>query len=194
MIYLLRHGQTEFNRDGRYQGQSDSPLTDLGRRQAMAFGALLAARVRNACILSSPLGRAASTARLIAQALPGAPLTLDDRLRELSMGLCDGLTRAEIAARWPDLRRGRPPRQWMFHTPGGERLGDVSARLSSVLADAAAAQGDVILVSHAVTGRLLRGLHGGLPLPEALQLDAPQDVVYRLLPGGRVESLPPTGL
>jgi probable phosphoglycerate mutase len=194
MIYLLRHGQTEFNRDGRYQGQSDSPLTDLGRRQAMAFGALLAAPVPDARIRSSPLGRAVSTARLIAQTLPGARVTLDDRLRELSMGHCDGLTRAEIAARWPDLRRGHPPRQWMFHTPGGERLGDVTARLSSALADVAATEGDVILVSHAVTGRLLRGLHAGLALPEALQLDAPQDVVYRLLPDGRVDTLPRTGL
>lgn len=194
MIYLLRHGQTEFNRDGRYQGQSDSPLTELGRRQAMAFGALLAAHAGQACILSSPLGRAESTARLIAEALPGAPVTLDERLRELSMGLCDGLTRAEIAARWPDLRRGHPPRQWMFHTPGGERLDDVTTRLASVLADAAARNGDVILVSHAVTGRLLRGLHGGLPLSRALTLDAPQDVVYRLHPGGRVDRLPPTGL
>lgn len=194
MIYLLRHGQTEFNRDGRYQGQSDSPLTDLGRRQAMAFGALLAAQVQDARIFSSPLGRAASTARLIAQALPGARVTLDDRLREVSMGLCDGLTRAEIAARWPGLRRGHPPRQWMLHAPGGERRGEVTARLSSALADAAATEGDVILVSHAVTGRLLRGLHGRLALPEALLLDTPQDVVYRLLPGGRVDTLPRTGL
>jgi probable phosphoglycerate mutase len=194
VIYLLRHGQTGFNREGRYQGQSDSPLTDLGRRQAKAFGLLLAARVRDARILSSPLGRAATTAHLVAQALAGVRITLDDRLRELSMGQCDGLTRAEIAARWPDLRRGHPPRQWMFHAPGGERLGDITARLSSVLADAAATKGDVILVSHAISGRLLRGLHAGLPLCEALHLDAPQDVVYRLLADGRIDALQPIGL
>jgi probable phosphoglycerate mutase len=158
----------------------------------MAFGRLLAAHVPDARIFSSPLGRAASTARLIAQALPRARVTFDNRLRELSMGLCDGLTRAEIAARWPDMRRSHPPRQWMFHTPGGERLGEVTERLSSALADAAAREGDDILVSHAVTGRLLRGLHAGLALSEALQLDAPQDVVYRLLPGGKVDSLPCT--
>ncbi len=194
MIYLLRHGQTEFNRDGRYQGQSDSPLTDLGRRQATAFGALLAEQVQDARIFSSPLQRAVSTARLIAQALPGARVILDDRLRELSMGHCDGMTRAEIAARWPDVRRGHPPRQWMFHTPGGERLDEVTARLASVLAVVAATKGDVILVSHAVTGRLLRGLHASLALSEALQLDAPQDVVYRLLSDQRVDALPRTML
>lgn len=189
MIYLLRHGQTEFNLEGRYQGQADSPLTEHGRQQARACGALLSRHVEAAPIWSSPLPRAAETARLLAAALTGSCLRLDARLSEVSFGVWEGMTRAEIAARWPNVRRQHPPRQWKLHAPGAEGIGPLMARLRSVLGDAAAETGDVILVGHGVAGRLLRGIHAGLAMSEALALNAPQDVVYRLHPGGRIDAL-----
>lgn len=190
VIYLLRHGQTEYNTEGRYQGWSDSPLTDLGRRQAQAHGALLAEHLVAPAIWASPLLRAAETARIVADAMPGATLRHDPRLRELSLGIWDGLTRAEIAQGWPGVRKAHPPRQWMFHAPEGEGLAPILARLGDVLAEAAKVQGPIVLVSHGIAGRLLRGLHAGLTLQDSLHLDAPQDAVHRLIPGGGIEVLP----
>ncbi len=192
MIYLLRHGQTEFNLEGRYQGQSDSPLTDCGRRQARAYGALLAEHVGSAPIWTSPLPRAVETARLVAEALPNAEVHLDERLREVSFGVWEGMTRADIAAGWPKVRRQHPPRQWKLFAPQGEEIESLMSRLDAVLRDATKLKGDLILIGHGVAGRLMRGLHSGLSLSEALVLDAPQDVVYRLHDTGRIDELPTT--
>lgn len=192
MLYLLRHGQTEFNTVGRYQGWSDSPLTDLGRAQARANAARLAAHVQGpARIWTSPLPRAYATAQILAEALPQATLTPDPRLRELSLGVWDGMTRAEIAEGWPGIRKAHPPRQWMFHAPQGEGLKPILARLAGVLHDAKAAAQDtpVVLVSHGISGRLLRGLHAGLALADALHLDAPQDRVHLLQSDGQIAAL-----
>ncbi len=190
MIYLLRHGQTEFNLEGRYQGQSDSPLTDCGRRQALAYGTLLAEHVGSAPIWTSSLPRAMETARLVAAALPNAELHLDERLREVSFGVWEGMTRADIAAEWPNVRKQHPPRQWKLHAPQSEGIDPLISRLKAVLDDAVNLKGDLILVGHGVAGRLMRGLHSGLSLSEALTLDAPQDVVYRLHDDGRIDELP----
>lgn len=191
MIYLLRHGQTEFNLEGRLQGQTDSPLTDFGRRQAQACGALIAAEVKAPSVWSSPLARAAETARLVAVELPGAVLTLDPRLAEASFGIWEGLTRGEIEAGWPGIRKRHPPRQWKLNAPEGEGIDGLTARLAAVLRDAGTSPGDVVLVSHGIAGRLIRGLHGGLSLDETVHLDAPQGIVYRLCPGGRIDELAP---
>lgn len=190
MIYLLRHGQTEFNTEGRYQGQLDSPLTDLGRRQVRACGRLLAAHVEAAAIWTSPLPRAQATAGLLARLLPGTEIRLDARLREVSFGLWEGLTRAEILAGWPDMRKQYPRHQWKLHAPGGEGIDAVLSRLREVLSDAMAQPGQIILIGHGVSGRLMRGLHANLPLSEALGLEAPQDVIYRLHRDGRVDAMP----
>lgn len=189
MIYLLRHGQTEFNLQGRYQGGSDSPLTPLGRTQAEAQGRRLADLVNAPLIWTSPLPRAVATAALVARHLPGSETRADDRLRELSMGQWEGLTRSEIAARWPGFRKGHPAGHWVFHAPDGERLDALRARLDAVLSDAGTERRDVILVGHGVAGRLMRGLHGGLDLAAALALHAPQGVVFRLRPGGGIDAL-----
>lgn len=191
MIYLLRHGQTEFNLEGRLQGQMDSPLTDFGRSQARACGALIAAEVKGPSVWTSPLARAEETARLVAGELPGAALRLDPRLAEASFGIWEGMTRPEIDAGWPGIRKRHPPRQWKLNAPEGEGIDGLLARLGAVLKDAGDHPGDVVLVSHGIAGRLIRGLHGGLPLDEAAHLAAPQGVVYRLHRGGRIDELTP---
>lgn len=192
-IFLTRHGETVFNQEGRYQGQLDSPLTPLGVQQAEAVAGVLADRLgqRAVRVLSSPLGRAMRTACIIAEALPGAdaPET-DERLKEVGMGAWDGLTRAEITERWPDARRGRSTREWMFHGPGGETLEELAARLAELLDDLNnRPAGTIVLVTHAVAGRILRALHNGQPLLEALKLDAPQDAAFRLKPNGMVDMI-----
>lgn len=196
-VYLIRHGETEFNAAGRYQGQADSPLTARGRMQAAAVGALLrdhlkaSGRVR---LITSPLQRAVSTAGIVAGELGlTARPEVDRRLTEVGMGAWEGLTRAEIAAGWPRARRGRSQREWIFHAPGGERLHEVRHRVGAVLRDYLsdpAGQGGhpeaIVLISHAMAGRVMRGVHGRMPLLEALRLDAWQSSAYALIPGGEI--------
>ncbi|HEY3756225.1 MAG TPA: histidine phosphatase family protein [Opitutaceae bacterium] len=114
---LIRHGETEWNVARREMGQLDSPLTALGVAQAQRTGAALLAR-RPSAIYSSDLGRAQSTARIIASALKLEPI-FDPRLRERHMGIFQGLTPEESEARHPVERRAyRADESYVI--PGGE--------------------------------------------------------------------------
>jgi len=97
-IFLFRHGQTDWNREGRIQGHLDVPLNDFGRSQARALIAPLR-RLSIESILSSDLSRARETAEIIAQTL-GLPMALDEGLREIHLGKIEGLTRTEIISRF----------------------------------------------------------------------------------------------
>jgi broad specificity phosphatase PhoE len=97
-VLLVRHGQSEWNADGRWQGQADPPLTDLGRHQAQHASRNLG--VVDA-IVSSDLQRASATALIIAGELGVGPLVLEPGLRERDAGEWSGLTRAEIERDWP---------------------------------------------------------------------------------------------
>src|SRR4051812_23303135 len=105
-IFLVRHGETEWNRSRRYQGWSDSPLTTGGIAQAKAIGKRLWALPEAAAaeIVASPLRRARRTAEIIAECLGRPePLRCDERLKEISLGSWDGLHRNEIAALAPGI-------------------------------------------------------------------------------------------
>jgi probable phosphoglycerate mutase len=97
-LLLVRHGESEWNAAGRWQGQADPPLTDTGRSQAMraarAIGAVDA-------IVASDLQRARDTAEILAAAIGIGPVVVDPRLRERHAGEWSGLTRADIHAEWP---------------------------------------------------------------------------------------------
>ncbi|HSY16071.1 MAG TPA: histidine phosphatase family protein [Jatrophihabitantaceae bacterium] len=99
-ILLVRHGRTAWNAEGRYQGQADPSLDDVGRVQARILASLVAA-LRPDVILSSDLRRAQETAAPIAE-ICGLHVLADARLRERSLGHWEGLTRAEVAERYPD--------------------------------------------------------------------------------------------
>lgn len=105
-VLLLRHGQSEWNADGRWQGQADPALTDLGRLQATHASRSLG--VVDA-IVASDLQRAAETAAIIAGELGVGPIVLDPDLRERHAGEWQGLTRAEIEAAWPGYLEPPPP-------------------------------------------------------------------------------------
>lgn len=183
MIYLVRHGQTHFNAEGRMQGHLDSPLTALGRAQASAIGRLLQDLIGKADgwrLVSSPLGRAQDTAAIISQAL-GLPVETDRRVIEVSFGQWDGRLRDELAAEHPDtFGRGG----WQFAAPGGEGVEAVEARVGDWLADLPPEPGrKVIVVSHGGSGRVVRGAYLGLPRAETWAQDVPQDAVFRLANG-----------
>jgi probable phosphoglycerate mutase len=190
MIYLVRHGQTEFNRDGRFQGQVDSPLTELGIAQARAVGerlaALAAADPGEWLIETSPLGRARRTAEIIAETMGLPAPVIEPRLTEVSYGDMESLTRPEVDARWPEFAGVRG----IFgRAPGGETLEAVLARARAWLDDAEAAnEAHRIAVSHASIGRGVRGLYAGLGIEDIRLLETPQDAFHRLH-GGVVERI-----
>jgi probable phosphoglycerate mutase len=161
-LLLVRHGQSEWNAVKRWQGIADSPLTDLGRRQAAAIGRLLAAGDHGefSVIASSDLTRASETAVIIASQLGMAEVARDPRLREADAGPWQGMTPSEIAERWPGyLEAHRRP-------AGFESAESVVARATEVcgeilrreLGDALAADGrrSAIAVTHSGLIRSLR--------------------------------------
>jgi len=142
-VWIARHGETEWSRDGRHTGRTDPPLTETGREQARALGRMLAGR-EFALVLMSPLRRARDTAALAG--IQAQPL---DELRELDYGDYEGVTTSQIRETVPDWS------VWTHPSPGGESLDAAAARADAVIARAAAAGGDVLLVSH---GHILRVL------------------------------------
>ncbi|WP_374533250.1 histidine phosphatase family protein [Phenylobacterium sp.] len=186
MIYLVRHGQTQFNAERRMQGWLDSPLTDLGRAQGAAIGRLLRSLIGKPDgwrLVASPLGRAQATARLIGEAL-GLPVETDRRVIEVSFGRWDGRLRDELAAEHPEtFGQGG----WQFAAPGGEGVETVEARVGDWLAGLPPEpERKVIVVSHGGSGRVVRGAYLGLSREETWAQEVPQDAVFRLA-GGAVE-------
>jgi hypothetical protein len=98
-VFLLRHGRTSWNAERRFQGQADPPLDDVGRAQAYEVATLVAALAPNV-LVSSDAMRAVQTAEPIAE-ITGLEVLVDARLRERSLGHWEGLTRDEVAQRWP---------------------------------------------------------------------------------------------
>jgi len=188
-LYLLRHGETAWNIDRRMQGSRDSPLTARGRAQAEAMGRTLAAELmrepRPTVFLRSPLGRTCETALIVGRALgldPGQWRD-DPRLAELRYGDWEGSTWAEIELRHPNaLARWRADPEG-FCPPGGETHFELRRRSAAVLADIVASGTRTVVVSHGVSGAVLRGLHLGLDARAMFVLEKPQDAFFRLIDG-----------
>lgn len=187
MIYLVRHGQTEFNLARRYQGALDSPLTDHGVRQAERVGRRLRTLLEGESgweLVASPQGRARRTAEIVNAAL-GLPMSHDPRLREISLGEWDGLAIDEVVHKLPP---GASVWERQLHAPGGEPFEAIAARVGEWLAEVDGSGRRIVAVSHGMAGRVLRGLYGGLSRQAMLELDVPQDAVFRLA-DGRIERI-----
>ena len=185
-LFLLRHGETEWNREGKIQGSLDSPLTGLGRLQATRQAGILARDLPRPDALGyycSPLPRARETARI---ALGGVAPVVDPRLRELDCGAWEGLTPAERAGRDPDLV-ATCATDWdlYMNAPGGEGLTRLESRLRDFLSDI---PGPAIIVAHKVVLTVIRGLLTNLPRTDWHRISAPQGAVIRVA-DGREETL-----
>jgi probable phosphoglycerate mutase len=147
---LVRHGETALTKQGRYSGRGDVPLSDEGQAQAMAAGGRVAGISRDVtAVLSSPLARCVRTAELVAAEVGSVPVTVVDDLIECDFGVWEGLTFAEVQARWPDEMAA-----WLASTavapPGGESFEAVAKRTRAAMATAVSAYagGIVVIVSH----------------------------------------------
>ena len=177
-ILGLRHGETEWNREGRFQGGFDSSLTPLGRRQAGDQRAILQQLdLSGYQWFCSPQPRAVATAQIVKGG--SSEFYLEPSLREIAMGDWAGRSRAEIAAVNRDLDLAGLAVYW--HLPGGETPGDVAKRVEAFLERLS---GPAVIVTHGVTLRLLACVYFGRDLVEFGMFPADHGVVYRLDPSG----------
>lgn len=190
-MWLVRHGETDWNREGRWQGHTDVPLNEVGRAQAVALGHRLRGE-RLAAIAASDLSRAVETAQAVAD-VHGLPvLGPYAELRERGYGVFEGLTREECEARYPDLVRSGPP-LGMLEPPGSEPRKEVGARLERIVRALVEAHGredaPVLLVSHGGAIRTFLAHATGTTVPPvpntgiyALEWDGARFSGPRLLP------------
>ncbi|NLJ74818.1 MAG: histidine phosphatase family protein [Firmicutes bacterium] len=130
-ILLIRHGETVWNKEKRYQGQKDSPLSDEGIRQGQKTGAFLAQQ-EIAAVYSSDLSRAVWTAEAISGHHGLTPIQ-DQRIREMSFGVWEGMTREEIKQKFPDIFYARYRDSMNTRVPGGELPHEVVERFHAFL-------------------------------------------------------------
>jgi probable phosphoglycerate mutase len=163
-IYLARHGETDWNRELRWQGHSDPPLNDRGRGQATKLAEAFAG-AKLAAVYSSDLRRASETAEIVASRL-NLRVRVDPRLREIDVGSWEGFTRAELEARSPVAVA-----RWEEHGErgweGGESHQEMLARVrDSVRSIAERHDGEkVLVVAHGGPIRALKALAAGLDYP-----------------------------
>ncbi len=147
-LFLTRHGQTDWNIAGRYQGQSDTPLNETGLRQAEQIAKRLSSETIHA-IYSSDLSRAANTAQSIAD-FHSLEIKKDSRWRELSFGDWEGLTYQEMSAHSPDLFEAWMKDPLMISTPNGETLARLAERVKAAFDEIKEEHADqtVLVVAH----------------------------------------------
>jgi probable phosphoglycerate mutase len=149
-LILVRHGETDYNRDGLALGQADAPLNETGLRQAAALEFALA-QEKIAAIYASPRSRTLATATAIAHP-HDLVVTAEQRLIEMDVGEMEGLTFPEIGKRYPELgQKWRGPSGPMYRLPGGEEcLADVQARARAAIEEILARHPEetVVAVTH----------------------------------------------
>ena len=179
-LYFIRHGETDWNAEGRLQGQRDIPLNDVGRVQAEEAGAILhrlAPDFPDLAYWSSPLTRTRETMEIARARLGLYPhvYRTDDRLKELSFGEWEGLTWPEVEARSPSEAAGRIADKWHSPPPQGENYEQVAARLTGFLG---LLERPSVIVSHGGVGRALMALCGAMSRAKAAEVFVRQGVVY----------------
>ena len=176
-LYILRHGETEWNAKNRLQGRFDSPLTPAGIAQANVQRDILGTcDLTGFTALTSPQGRAFHTASIALQGLVDG-IETDTRLREIGVGDWAGHTRADLMAKTPEAHDtfGLYER-----APGGEGFAALRSRCVAFLDDL---DGPTVLVTHGITSRMLRLIVLGLPDADLRDLPGGQGVVFHLIDG-----------
>jgi phosphoserine phosphatase len=131
-IYLIRHGETEWNKVRRFQGRSNLPLNEAGRKQVGALASTLK-NIPLTAIHTSPLSRALETARRIKVFHPSTPIFEDNGLVEMDLGEFDGMRAQDWAEQYPDFRKAWNENPASVRIPGGESLKEVQDRAKKTL-------------------------------------------------------------
>jgi broad specificity phosphatase PhoE len=166
---LVRHGQTDWNLEGRFQGQSDLPLNQAGRAEVQSLARQLSGQAF-AAIFTSDLMRARETAEIIAESL-GLPVTPEPRLREINQGEWEGQFVEAIKARSAELWDQRTIDPANFHPPGGESVAEVARRTEAAISNIAHLYpaGSVLIISHGLALATIICRERGIPLGEAFR-------------------------
>jgi len=191
-LILIRHGESEWNRAGRIQGQVNSPLTDLGINQAKAIRDYLSGILINQEleIYTSPLDRALQTAEIIAQGIdyPSRNIIIEERLNDFRLGEISGtLGWDKVAEIFPEQAQLRLQDPMRFHPSGGESGEEFEARLRSLLEDLMDDGTLKLMVSHGIVNKFIRGILKNLSGKEMVELGESQNTIYRLEQGEETE-------
>jgi probable phosphoglycerate mutase len=182
-VWFVRHGETDWNAERRYQGHADIPLNDKGRAQAARNGAALKGRIDpRAVFVSSPLVRATETLEIMREAmgLPKKRYALDDRLIEIDLGSWNGKTYDEIGRQDPGVHERREKEKWNFRVPGGESYAETAARVREFLTGL---DRPAVIAGHGASGRILRAYLLGVKPSRTPHLHAPQDKAFEIAKG-----------
>jgi len=190
-LYYVRHGETDWNKTQRYQGQRDIPLNATGRSQAISNGRALANALGGEAdtidYVASPLMRARETMELMRRqlGLPVLGYRTDDRLREIHYGHWEGELWRELPTTDPAGHAARERDRWGWRPTGGESYRDLSERVARWLCGV---DRDAVVAAHGGVMRVLRGLSLALEPVEIFRLDVPQDKVL-VIEAGRTRWL-----
>ena len=185
-IFLVRHGETDWNLAGRLQGSHDIPLNDLGREQAADTARVvdrLSGGAASLDFVASPLSRASQTMAILRAelGLPPDGFRRDTRLREIGFGRWEGATWPELRRRDPVSLAARDADPWNFTPPGGESYAELSARVLTAIDELT---GDSVVVTHGGVVRAMLHAFAGMPAREAVELPVRQGAVYLIENGG----------
>jgi probable phosphoglycerate mutase len=170
-VVAVRHGETDWNRNGRMQGWAPVPLNDLGRQQAAAAGEWLAAEYDVDRVFASDSLRTRQTAEGILESLPDVPVSYERHWRERHLGVYQGLTYEDIEERFPQFGLGESAHEAALNVPeSGESLRDVADRVTGRFAEVVGdhAGETLLVVTHGGPLHLLLGYAKGLGMQEAL--------------------------
>jgi len=180
VLYLCRHGQTDWNAAGRLQGQSDIPLNDTGREQARRNGQVMRERLTEhggeLAFLASPMIRAFETMEIVREAMglprPGFPT--DERLREIHFGDWQGFDIPQLRALDPNAVKRRGSEKWRFVPPGrsAESYATLAERIAPVFREL---DRDTLVVAHGGITRSFLHAFCGMPEEKAAHIEIPQD-------------------
>ncbi|GAB5508787.1 MAG: histidine phosphatase family protein [Hyphomicrobiales bacterium] len=189
-LIFIRHGQTDWNREGRLQGSQDIPINANGERQARRNGVRLAElmdeqdyTLSDFTFVASPLGRCLRTMGLVREGVgldPEDGFLRDDRLKEITFGAWEGNTHGELRKIDAHAVSRRETDKWGFVPPRGESYAMLSDRIAPWLESL---DRPTIAVSHGGVSRAVRGLLFDLPSDEVPMLDVPQDQLYLVADG-----------
>jgi probable phosphoglycerate mutase len=188
-LIFIRHGETDWNAEGRLQGQHDIPLNGRGRDQAASAGRdarkyIAREGLTELRYVASPLSRTRDTMEIArgAMGLDPREYALDDRLMELSFGRWEGLIWPQVQAMDPWAAKAREGDKWLFQPPGGESYAMLADRLRPWLATVSS---DTLVVSHGGVARVLMAMIGGIPVADAPMMDIHQGRVLIFENGAR---------